>query len=369
MYNFPLIISQFAIQGSPEKITPHGSGHIHDTFRVTNADSKCPNYLLQRINHHIFKNISALSNNILLVTNHLRNKLETIPGAAPEKAVLTVISTKNQQGFFKDDQGNFWRMYLYLENTRSYDMVKTVQQAYEGGKAFGKFQALLSDLDIYLLHETIPKFHHLGNRGKLFQDAIMCNPKDRASSVTAEIAFVKDRMETMSVIERWGNQGKLPLRTTHNDTKFNNVLLDSNDHAQCIIDLDTVMPGYMAYDFGDAIRTIVNKAPEDEKDLEKINVDLDLFEAFTKGFLEKTHGFITQKEVLSLTHGVLLLPFIMGLRFLTDYIDGDHYYKINFPQHNLQRARAQFKLVEKLEEKFDLLQGTIQKYSLIDSEK
>lgn len=360
MHDFPLIISQFSIQGSPAKVEPHGSGHIHDTFRIINEQPNAPDYLLQRINHHIFKDIPALTENILLVTTHLKKKLGAIAGVEPEQAVLTLIPTKNNEGYYKDEEGNFWRIYLYLKNTRSYDIVKTVQQAYEGGKAFGRFQALLSDLDASALHETIPRFHDVENRFKLFQDAVERNKKDRIKAVAPQIAFVEYRIEAMSLISRLGRQGKLPIRTTHNDTKFNNVLLDPNDRAQCVIDLDTVMPGYVAYDFGDAIRTIINKAPEDEKDLERIKIDIDLYQGFTRGFLEETNAFMTEAEINSLPHGVLLLPFIMGLRFLTDYIDGDNYYKIDFPDHNIQRARAQFKLVERLEAQFELLQEITQ---------
>lgn len=359
-YNFPSIIAQFAIKGTVAHIKPHGSGHIHDTFRMANAQPESPDYLLQRINHHIFKNVPALSENIELVTNHLQKKMEAVPGANPDQEVLTLIPSKEGKGYIQDAEGNFWRMYLFIKNTRSYDVVESVQQAYEGGKAFGKFQALLSDLNVDHLHEIIPHFHNVENRLRLFREAIGHDPKGRVEKVSAEIDFVKRREKVMGTIYRLGKQGKLPLRITHNDTKFNNVLLDEHDRAQCVIDLDTVMPGFVAYDFGDAIRTIVNHAPEDEEDLERISVDMALFNGFTKGFLEETGSFLTDEEVNSLSHGVLLLPFIMGLRFLTDYIDGDNYYKINFADHNIRRARAQFRLVEKLETQFTLIQDIIQ---------
>ncbi len=238
-------------------------------------------------------------------------------------------------------------------------MVETAGQAYQGGIAFGRFGALLADLDASRLHETIPAFHDIENRLNLFREAISRNPKNRVKEVSAEIDFVEKRARQMSTILQMGRTGELPLRITHNDTKFNNVLLDSQDKAQCVIDLDTVMPGYIAYDFGDAIRTIVNTAAEDEKDLEKVGVDMELFRSFTKGFINETKSFLTVNEIHSLSMGVLLLPFIMGLRFLTDYIDGDTYYKIGFAEHNIQRSRAQLKLVEKLEEQYALLQEII----------
>lgn len=358
-YNFPFIISQFDTKGSLASVTPHGSGHIHDTYRVTTVQAEFPDYLLQRINHRIFKNIPALTENVQRVTRHLRKKLEAMPDRNPDKEVLTLVPTRQGDGYYKDADGNYWRIYLYLANTRSYDMAETIQQAYEAGKAFGRFQALLSDLDARELHEIIPHFHDLESRLELFQQAISRNPRGRVKAVADEISFVLKRTEVMSTICKLGREGKLPLRTTHNDTKFNNVLLNSKDEAQCVIDLDTVMPGFVAYDFGDAVRSIVNKRPEDEKDLDKIKVDIDLFEGFTRGFLKETRTFLTTVEIGSLAQGVLLLPFIMGLRFLTDYIDGDNYYKIGFPDHNWQRAKAQFRLVEELEKKQEQLNTLI----------
>ena len=359
-YDFPAVISHFEIQGDIAEVTPYGSGHIHDTFHVKNAEAGKRDYLLQRINHNVFKRIPELTENIQLVTDHLRKKLSEVPGASPDKEVLNPIHTKEGNGFYKDKEGNYWRMYFYLDNTRSYDIVETANQAYEGGKAFGRFQALLSDVKVDSLHETIPLFHDIKNRLKLFEEAIARDPKGRVKEVAPEIAFVNDRRERMSVIRTLGQEGKIPLRITHNDTKFNNVLLNENDEAQCVIDLDTVMPGYIAYDFGDSIRTIINTAAEDEKDLDKIRLNLELFKAFTRGFIEEAGTLMSKAEIRSLSDGVLLLPFIMGLRFLTDYIDGDVYYKIEFPEHNIQRARAQFKLVEELEKQYDFIEKTIE---------
>jgi hypothetical protein len=359
-YPLESIIGQFAIQGTVGTVISHGTGHIHDTFHIKNADPLYPDYLLQRINHQVFRNIPALTENIQLVTSHLRHKLSTLPGANLDKEVLTLVPAKSGLGYHQDEKGNYWRIYLYLPDTRSYDVVQTTHQAYEGGKAFGRFIAMLSDLDATKVHETIPAFHDMESRLALFNDALGRNPKDRVKEVATEIAFVQARAEKMCTILYMGRQGELPLRITHNDTKFNNVLLNERDQAQCVIDLDTVMPGYAAYDFGDAIRTIVNKAPEDEKDFNKISVDVELFEAFAGGFLKETINMLTAKEVDSLVMGALLLPFIMGLRFLTDYINGDTYYKIHYPGHNIARARAQLQLVARLEEQYPLLQNSIQ---------
>ncbi|RNI26048.1 phosphotransferase enzyme family protein [Rufibacter latericius] len=357
----PSILAQFTLKGGVAKVVPYGSGHIHDTFQVVNSQADAPDYLLQRVNHHVFKNVPALMDNIQVVTTHLRQKLEGLPDAKPQKEVLTLIPTVHQKWFYHDEEGNYWRMYLFLDGTFGHDMVTTPAQAYEGGKAFGKFQALLSDLPVELLHDTIPDFHNVVNRLRLFRETVQANPVGRVAEVEAEIAFVEERAQAMSTIYYMGQKGELPLRITHNDTKFNNVLLGKDGKAQCVIDLDTVMPGYVAYDFGDAIRTTVNTAPEDEPQLERIQVDLSLFEAFAKGFLEETSSALTDSEIASLLHGVLLLPFIMGLRFLTDYIDGDHYYKIHFPEHNLQRCRAQFQLVKQLEAQQSALQAILEK--------
>lgn len=353
------VLPHFNTQGDVEKVEPFGSGHIHDTFYVKTRPATATDYLLQRVNHHVFKDVPAVMENIHFVTRHLRHRLATEPGARPEREVLTLVPTHQQQRFFQDPEGNFWRLYLFLSDTRSYDIVRTKQQAYEGGRAYGKFQALLTDLRADLLHETIPDFHNIQSRLQLFQAALERDALERAAGVAPEIAFVRARTTSMSRIWQLGQEGKLPLRITHNDTKFNNVLLDAQDQAQCVIDLDTVMPGFVAYDFGDAIRTTVNTAAEDEPDLSKIDVNLDLFKGFTKGYLQETSSFLTHRELDSLILGVMLLPFIMGLRFLTDYLDGDQYYKTDFEGHNLQRARAQFRLVQKLEEQQHILQELI----------
>lgn len=359
-YNIPEIVSNFCIDGNVAAIIPFGSGHINDTFHVKTTDPESAGYLLQRINHHVFKNVPALMENVQLVTNHLKAKLAQISGADLNKEVLSIIWTKNEQSFFCDAEGNYWRMYCFLKDTKSYDLVLTERQAYEGGKAFGKFQLLLSDLDANLLYETIPGFHNIAMRLEHFNKAVLVDSENRVKDTLSELKFVYERAELMCAILKLGKEGKLPLRITHNDTKFNNILLDANDNEQCVIDLDTVMPGYVAYDFGDAIRTIINTAPEDEADLAKINLSIPLFKAYTEGYFTWAGSFLSDMEVKSLSMGVLLIPYMQGVRFLTDYIEGDVYYKIHFPEHNLQRARAQFQLLVKLEEEYGVLDQIIQ---------
>lgn len=362
-YNITEIAGSFSIEGDIEAIDPFGSGHINDTFRITVTDANLPGYLLQRVNHYVFQNVPALMNNVQLVTEHLKQKLSEILGADPEKQVLTIVKAKNGELFYKDTDGNYWRMYLFLKDTRSYNQVLTEKQAYEGGKAFGNFQLLLADLDAGLLSETIPGFHNVTMRLGKLNKVVLADLKDRVKEVFLELELITQRVEKMTSILNLGKEGKLPLRIIHNDTKFNNVLLDANNHAQCVIDLDTVMPGYVAYDFGDAIRTIINTTSEDEADLSKINLNIPLFKAYTEGYFESAHHFLTPLEIEMLVVGVLLIPYTQGVRFLTDYIEGDVYYKTHFAGHNLQRARAQFQLLRKLEDQYSVLDQIIQEVS------
>ena len=341
------ILSNFCVEGI-KQIEPYGSGHINETFYASTINSNDPDYLLQRINHHVFKDIPSLMENIRLVTDHLRKKLDNIPGSQVNKEVLRLVKTKDQQFYYCDQAGHYWRMYYFLP-AHSYDILQTELQAYEGGKAFGKFQALLVDLDISLIKETIPNFHHISIRLDRFNQVVHQDVANRVMEASTEISFIKERMKEMNDTLTQGYVGILPLRIIHNDTKFNNVLLDDNDIAQCVIDLDTVMPGYVAYDFGDAIRTIINTAAEDEKELAKINLNLPLFEAYVKGYFEEAKIFLTEIESSSLLTGVFLITYEQVVRFLTDYLEGDSYYKIHFPKHNLQRARAQIKLLKELE--------------------
>lgn len=349
------LIAAFKIDAKFASVIPFGSGHINDTYRIKNSDPSGVDYLLQRINHHVFKDVPALMQNLLYVTEHLKEKLAKIPGSDLEKKVMTIVETNDGKPYFKDDRGDYWRVFHFLKDTRSYDQVTTEQQAYEGGKAFGHFQALLSDMDPGLIKDTIPDFHNIESRLTKFERAVKTDKVGRLHKVLPEVEFIRQRVYEMSEILRLGRAGKLPLRIVHNDTKFNNVLLNEDDHAQCVIDLDTVMPGYVAYDFGDSIRTIANTAPEDEENIRLIDINISLFESYTNGYLEEAVHFLTESELDSLLKGALLLPYAQTVRFLTDYLEGDHYYKIQSPDHNLQRTRAQLALVKKLEENRDKL--------------
>lgn len=353
------IVSKFNIQGKVVTARPFGSGHINDTYRVITDTGN--NYLLQKINHFVFKDVPGLMNNLVNVTRHLKEKLKSVHGADTEKQVPTLIEHQDNDYFFEDAEGGYWRIFLFLNNTKSYDQVLTEKQAFEGGKAFGRFQAMLADMDTQLVVDTIPNFHNIEFRLANLDKAVAADSAHRLNKVSSEIEFINERRQQMGRILKMGATGLLPERIIHNDTKFNNVLLDEHDHAQCVIDLDTVMPGYVAYDFGDAIRTIINNAAEDEPELNNIKLNIPLFTAYTKGYLKQAAKFLTEAEVNSLIDGVLLIPYMQVVRFLTDYLNGDIYYKIHSPWHNLQRTQAQLQLVRKLEEAKEALNNIILK--------
>jgi len=360
-YDLRKIYSSFLADGSFSDAVSYGSGHIHDTFLVVTSEKDKDDYILQRLNNRVFRNIPELQENIERVTNHLYRKLLTVPGSDIKRECLTLIRARNGNSWMEDEEGNFWRMFIFIPNHRSYDIVDSPDKAFEGGKAIGRFQAMLADLPGEPLHETIPNFHNIEKRLETFVQAVKSDKVKRASDVKEEINFVLKRSEEMKVILRLGMEGKIPLRITHNDTKFNNILLDQNDKALCIIDLDTVMPGYVHYDFGDAIRTAANMAAEDEKDLSKVKMDIGLYNAYSEGYLSATRDTLNSVEKEYLAFAPRLITYTMAVRFLTDYLDGDSYYKIHHEHHNLQRAKAQLRLVESMEEQYSEMQKTIGK--------
>ena len=353
------IIRQFSlVEGSSYTYKAYGSGHINDTFLVrANQDEA---YLLQRINHQVYPDVAGMMDNIRRVTEHLRQKLEERHEST--LTTLQIIPTQGGALFYQDDDGNFWRMLTYIDNSVAYDVATSPDLAREAGRAFGQFQALLRDLPGPPLHEVIPDFHHMGKRLQQFKQALTTDTAQRVASVPGEIKFVHERAEKMQALYQLVDDGTLPLRVTHNDTKLNNVLLDPVNHrARCVVDLDTVMPGSVLYDFGDAIRTTANTAAEDEVDLDKVQFSLSYYEAFTQGYYSETRTFLTDAEIENLPLSAQYMTFIMGLRMLTDYLAGDVYYKIHHPEHNLQRARAQFQLVKRMEEKHEEMIRSVQK--------
>jgi len=360
-YNLKEIFEYFDADGTFLNGEPYGSGHIHDTFRIETAETEKDNYILQRLNNKIFKNIPELQHNIERVTVHLRNKLGSIPGSDIKRECLRLIPSIDGKTWITDTEGNFWRMYIFISRHHSYNVVDSPDKAFEGGKAIGRFQAMLSDMPGGPLFDTIPWFHNIEKRLQTFNSKIMENPVGRVESVAEEIDQVLKRANEMKIILRLGKEGKIPLRITHNDTKFNNILLDENDKALCVIDLDTVMAGYIHYDFGDAIRTAANTATEDEDDLSRINMDINLFKAYAEGYLSETVETLNDVEKEYLAFAPRLITYTIAVRFLTDFIDGDNYFKIHHELHNLQRARAQLKLVMSMEEQYEDMKGIINK--------
>ncbi|MFD2874177.1 phosphotransferase enzyme family protein [Mucilaginibacter ximonensis] len=343
-FDITAVALNFQIAGEISEVRSYGNGHINDTFLLVTTDATAPGYLLQRINHHVFKDVAGLMENIARVTAHIEGKF--LPGNTQK--LLHLIKTTEGKTYYRDQDNNYWRLYFFIPGSRSYDVAETERQAYQAGMAFGHFQSMLADMDPECLTETIADFHNIEKRLKDFYQAVQLDKAGRVAGVNAEIAVISQHEQAMTTINQWGRAGLLPKRITHNDTKLNNVLLDDNDNAICVIDLDTVMVGYVAYDFGDAIRTIANTAAEDEPEPDNIQVNTAFFKAYTEGYIQAAGSFLEEKEIESLLWGALLLPYMQGVRFLTDYLDGDNYFKIAYPEHNLIRARAQFSLFEKL---------------------
>lgn len=341
------ILSHFNIEGQYLGNEKVNTGHINDSYLIKTNSTNHPGYFLQWVNNYIFKDVEGLMNNIAIVTCHLARKL--IENDKLVFKVLEIIPDNDGKKFYIDGEGNYWRLYTYIDKMHVYDVVENTKIAYEGGKAFGIFMSLLADLPADTLTETIPDFHNMEKRLETFYTSLKNNPANRVKDIPAEIDFIKSRVEQMLTIPALIKSGKLPVRITHNDTKFNNILFDETEHAMSIVDLDTVMPGSILFDFGDAIRTGANTAIEDEKDLSKVDINLPIYEAYTQGFINSTRHTLTEVEIENLAFSARFMTFIIGLRFLTDFIDGDPYFRTLYPHHNLDRAKVQFRLVEQME--------------------
>lgn len=342
------ILDHFQLNEKVVSAEPFGNGHINDTLKVTTEKGDVK-YVLQRINHHIFTNVEMLQNNIHVVTSHIRQKLEEMGETDIDRKVLTFIPSKDGKNFYFDGD-SYWRVCLFIPHSKSYEEV-TPELSYEAGKAFGDFQTILSDIPEGTLGETIPNFHNMEFRLQQFHEAIEANTAHRVEEVKELIDEIEKRAESMCVQERLYREGRLKKRTNHCDTKVNNILFDANsDKVLCVIDLDTVMPGFVLSDIGDFIRTGANSGAEDDENLDNVHVNMDIFKAYTRGYMEKAKAFLTPTEIRLLPYGGRLLTYMQTVRFLTDYINGDTYYKINSPKHNLIRTKAQFKLLQSLEE-------------------
>lgn len=342
------ILSAYALPGELVEAVPFGSGHINDTLRLTFSDGK--RYVLQRLNTNIFKDPEGVMENIVRVTAHLKEKLRA-RGGDPERGTLTVLMNRAGKSFVRTQDGGFWRITGFLEGTRSFDVVEDPALMKESGRAFGVFQNDLRDIDAASFADVLPHFHDTPLRYAQFTEALEKDCADRAKDCPAETEFLLKRRELAFAADKLRAAGELPLRVTHNDTKINNVMFDEKTgRAAAVIDLDTVMPGLVLYDFGDAIRTGANTGEEDEKDTARIHFALDRFEAFLHGFLEESADALTLKECETLPLGALLITYEQALRFLADYLAGDTYYKTAYPEHNLVRARTQIKLLREMEQ-------------------
>lgn len=353
MQNLNLISEQFQLAGTVVEIKPLGAGLINDSYKIKTVPG-APDYLLQRINHAIFQDVAGLQENIERVTNHIRAKLILSGELDAERKVLRLIYTNDGKSYHKDEQGNYWRIFVFIEDSISYEAI-TPELAGQAGKAFGEFQSLLADLPGEPLVATIPNFHNMEVRWASFEQAVKNNKAGRLNKVQDLVDELNARSEEMCKIERLYREGKLIKRISHCDTKVNNVLFDKNTNKiLCVVDLDTTMPGFVLSDVGDFIRTAVNTGAEDDTNLQKIGPDLDIFESFIHGYLS-TATFLTALEKELLVFGGRLLTYMQTVRFLTDYLDGDTYYKIKHKEHNLERSIAQFTYLKRLEENYDTM--------------
>lgn len=356
----------FDFQGPVMKSVPFGNGHINDTYLVTiQKDEHFPSrVILQKMNKTVFTKPREVMENIVNVTSFLRQKIIENKGD-PQRETLNVVLAKDHKPYFTDSQGEYWRCFHFIENATSYDLVANIEDFYQSGLAFGHFQSMLSDYPAKTLHETIKGFHDTKARLEVFKLAVEKDIFQRAALAKKEIDFVLAHEHLAHVFGDLLEQGELPLRVSHNDTKLNNIMIDNDTHQGiCVIDLDTVMPGLAMNDFGDSIRFGASTALEDETDLNKVWCDMELFEAYTKGFIEGCDGQLSAKEIELLPMGALVMTYECGMRFLTDYLQGDTYFKIQRPNHNLDRCCTQFKLLEDMENKWNQMKAIIHKYQL-----
>jgi Ser/Thr protein kinase RdoA (MazF antagonist) len=358
------IAGHFQFEGHFVDSFPHpAGGHINDTYVVCyQADDAVRQYILQRINHQVFTHPEQVMQNIEAVTAHLRQKIAAYGGDTARETLNLVPATQGGT-LHRVPDGGYWRAYLDIENARTYNVAENLDQVYQAARAFGNFMSLLSDFPAEQLHETIPNFHHTPKRFEALKEAVERDVVGRAGAVVEEIDFAMQRAEKVAILIDLLECGELPARITHNDTKLNNVMIDDvTGEGICVIDLDTVMPGLSLYDFGDAIRAGANPAAEDEQDLSKVVFDLAVFDRYTQGYVSATRGSLTPTELDYLPFSAILMTFECGIRFLTDHLQGDTYFKIHREGQNLDRCRTQFKLVADMEEAYEQMVAIVGTY-------
>ena len=363
-FSLSRICRQFQLDGEFLGAAPFGEGHIHATFvtRFRQQDGTIRRYLLQHINRQVFPEPEKVMENIEHVTEHLRRKIISA-GGDPLRNTINLMPARDGKSFYQSDDGEYWRAEGFIENASSYHVASSPGQYFKAAKAFGEFQRYLADFPVDQLHVTIPDFHHTGKRFEQFADAVKRDAVQRASEAQTEIEFAIRRVEEANHLVDLAAAGVLPERVTHNDAKLDNILMDDRSgEGICVIDLDTVMPGLAVYDFGDIVRSGANTAGEDEQNPAQVKFDLQIYEHIVHGFLEATRNSLTSSEIDQLPFAAQLITFEQGLRFLADYLNGDKYYRIHRPRHNLERCRTQFKLVSEMETKFDAMVKVLELY-------
>ncbi|MDE6652550.1 MAG: aminoglycoside phosphotransferase family protein [Paramuribaculum sp.] len=340
------VVKHFDLKGKVDSIKPLGNGLINDTY-IVRTEGDAPDYVLQRINHNIFTDVDTLMTNICEVTSHIRKKLEAAGEKDIDRKVLTFVPNTTDGKYYFFDGENYWRVMVFIPNAHTFEAVNP-ESSRNAGKAFGNFQAMLVDIDADL-KESIPDFHNMEFRLKQLHDAVEADPEGRVAEVKPILDELEKRAEEMTKAERLFREGKLPKRICHCDTKVNNMMFDDNGDILCVIDLDTVMPSFIFSDYGDFLRTGANKLAEDDPDIDRVEFDMDIFKAFTEGYLSSAKSFLIPLEIENLPYAAALFPYMQAVRFLTDYINGDTYYKIKYPDHNLVRTRNQFKLLQSVE--------------------
>ena len=348
MDQFKSIISHFAISGTVSEIKPLGNGLINDTYKVTTVEADAPDYVLQRINDSIFTDVDLLQNNIEEVTHHIREQLVKEGADDIDRKVLTFVKTDEGKTYIKDGKNQYWRISVFIPNAITMDVV-TPETSYHAGKAFGKFEAQVADITDRL-GETIPDFHNMELRRDQLRQAVKEDRAGRAEGVKDFIADIEKYMDEMCLCQCLFREGKLKKHVCHCDTKVNNMMFDQEGHVLCVIDLDTVMPSLFVSDYGDFLRTAANTIAEDSPEFDKINFRMDIFEAFTRGYIESASSFLSPLEISLLPHAAELFPYMQAVRFLWDYLNGDHYWKCKYPEHNLVRAQNQWHLFLKAKE-------------------
>ena len=342
MKNLNDIVLQFDLNGQIDAIKPLGNGLINDTYKVTTTDG--PSYVLQRINHHIFKDVDLLQKNIVSVTSHIRGKLEEAGAVDVDRKVLTFVPLRNSDLTYYFDGESYWRVSLFIEDAFTYETVNP-EYSYYAGRSFGHFEAMLADVPD-TLGETIPDFHNMELRARQLDEAVAADAVGRMAEAEVQeiLKEVLVYREEMCKAERMHREGVLPKRICHCDTKVNNMMFDASGEVLCVIDLDTVMPSFVFSDFGDFLRTAANKVAEDDPRTEMVEFDMEIFKAFAKGYVESASVFLTPVELDNLPYAAALFPYMQAVRFFADYINGDTYYKIKYPEHNLVRTRNQMAL-------------------------